>query len=199
MVAEQISGCGRSLQLTVPADHYTILLEAARQFTWIHICGYNGRRLLPSGALYKEEEKTVSQMKKIFSLVLVVGLGAVSGLANSQSAALTEEMKARIAPIGSVCKSGESCAAAPVVVSSGPKSGKDVYDTSCTTCHAIGVAGAPKTGSADDWAPRIGKGIETLYTHAIEGFNGMPPMGLCGTCTEDEIKAAVDYLVEGAQ
>src|SRR5690606_3213152 len=119
-------------------------------------------------SIYKEEEKTVSQMKKIFSLVLVVGLGAVSGLAYSQSAALTEELKARIAPVGSVCKSGESCAAAPVAVSSGPKSGKEVYDSACTTCHAIGVAGAPKTGSADDWAPRISKGIDTLYTHAIQ-------------------------------
>ncbi len=151
------------------------------------------------GAIYKEEEKTVSQMKKIFSLVLVVGLGAVSGLAYSQSAALTEEMKARIAPVGSVCKSGESCAAAPVAVSSGPKSGEEVYKSACTTCHAIGVAGAPKTGSADDWAPRIAKGIDTLYTHAIDGFNGMPAMGLCSTCSEDEVKAAVDYLVEGAQ
>ncbi len=141
----------------------------------------------------------MSQMKKIFGLVLVVGLGAVSGLAYSQSAALTEEMKARIAPVGSVCKAGESCAAAPVAVSSGPKSGKDVYGSACTTCHSIGVAGAPKTGSVEDWAPRIAKGIDTLYTHAIDGFNGMPAMGLCGSCSEDEIKAAVDYLVENSK
>lgn len=149
------------------------------------------------GDIYKEEEKTVSQMKRMFSLVLVLGLVAVSSVAYSQSAALTEELKARIAPVGTVCKSGESCAAAPVAVSSGPKSGKDVYQTSCTTCHGIGVAGAPKTGNADDWAPRLAKGIETLYTHAIEGFNGMPAMGLCSTCTHDEIKAAVDYLIDG--
>jgi cytochrome c5 len=45
---------------------------------------------------------------------------------------------------------------------------------------------------------RLDKGIETLYTHAIEGFNGMPPMGLCATCSEDEMHAAVDYILENS-
>lgn len=140
------------------------------------------------------------QMKKVFGLFMLIGLMAASAVAVSQSATLTEEMKARIAPVGSICKSGESCAAAPVAAAtSGPRTGQQVYDTACGTCHAIGVAGAPKLGDAADWGARASKGIETLYTHAIEGFNGMPPMGLCGTCSEDEIKASVDYLLENSQ
>lgn len=59
--------------------------------------------------------------------------------------------------------------------------------------------GAPKSGSADDWAPRISKGIETLYTHALTGFNAMPAKGMCAACTDDEIKAAVDYMVDSAK
>lgn len=140
------------------------------------------------------------QIKKMFGLIVMAGLMVISATTFSQSATLTEELKTRIAPVGSICKSGESCAAAPVAAaSSGPRTGKEVYDGSCGTCHSIGVAGAPKFGDSGDWGARAAKGIETLYTHAIEGFNGMPPMGLCGTCSEDEIKATVDYMVENSQ
>lgn len=137
----------------------------------------------------------MSQMKKMFGLVLVVGLVAVSGIAQSQSS-LNDELKARIAPVGIVCKAGESCAAAAAAVSTGPKSGKEIYESACTTCHAIGVAGAPKTGSPEDWAPRFAKGLDTLYTNAIEGFNGMPAKGLCMSCSDEEVKTAVDYILE---
>lgn len=141
----------------------------------------------------------MSQLKKMFGLMILVGSTAMSGVVFSQSSSLTDEMKARIAPVGSVCKSGESCAAAPVAVSTGPKSGKEVYDSACTTCHAVGVAGAPKTGHPEDWAPRAAKGIETLYTHAIAGFNGMPAKGLCMSCSDDEVKAAVDYILDNSK
>lgn len=137
----------------------------------------------------------MSQIKKLFGAVMLVGLVAGSGFAFSQSAALSEEMKARIAPVGTVCKAGESCAAAATPVSTGPKSGKEVYASVCTTCHSVGVAGAPKTGVADDWNPRIAKGMDVLYTNAINGINGMPAKGLCMTCSDDEIKAAVDHMI----
>ncbi len=51
-------------------------------------------------------------------------------------------------------------------------------------------------GSVDDWASRIEKGSETLYDHAINGFNAMPAMGLCSDCSDEEIQATVDYMVE---
>lgn len=142
----------------------------------------------------------MSLMKKVFGLVVVVGLLAVSGIASSQSSSLEAELSARIAPVGSVCKAGESCAAAPAApASSGPRSGKEVYDGACGTCHAIGVASAPKLGDASDWGVRLTKGVETLYTHAIDGFNGMPAMGLCATCSADEIKAGVDYMLDNSK
>lgn len=142
----------------------------------------------------------MSLMKKAFGLVAVVGLLATSGIASSQSSVREAEVSARIAPVGSVCKAGESCAAAPAAAaSSGPRTGKDVYEGSCGTCHNIGVANAPKLGDAADWGTRLTKGVETLYTHAIDGFNGMPAMGLCATCSEDEIKAGVDYMLDNSK
>src|SRR5690606_33665088 len=66
------------------------------------------------GLPIKYEETTVSQMKKLLGLLLMAGVMAVSSSAISQQAALTEELKARIAPVGNVCKAGDPCAAAPV-------------------------------------------------------------------------------------
>lgn len=75
-----------------------------------------------------------------------------------------------------------------------------VYNKSCALCHAAGVSGAPKPGDKEDWAPRIAQGMDVLYQHAIEGFTGdkgmMPPRGGNPALTDDEVKTAVDYMVE---
>lgn len=137
-------------------------------------------------------------MKTIFPLA-IAGLTMMISL-GSVSASLSEEMEARLKPVGDLCMSGDDCAAAPVAAApSGPRSGTEVYETKCFSCHGSGAAGAPKFGDAGAWGPRIDKGIDTLYTHAIGGFNGMPAKGLCMDCSEDEVKAAVDHMVEAAK
>lgn len=128
----------------------------------------------------------------IVTLTVAVVLSAFS------TAAVKDEVAGRISPIGDLCMSGDECAAAPVVVASGPRTGEEVYNT-CAACHSTGAAGAPKFGDVAAWAPRIAQGAETLYTHSIEGFNGMPAKGLCGNCSDDEIKAAVDHMVANSQ
>jgi cytochrome c5 len=82
------------------------------------------------------------------------------------------------------------------VAASGPKSAEDIYKSSCASCHGTGLLNAPRFGNAEDWAPRIAKGLGVLQTHAINGFNSMPPMGACAGCTEDDIRAVVEFLVE---
>lgn len=76
--------------------------------------------------------------------------------------------------------------------------GKKMFGKTCSLCHASGVGGAPKPGDKADWAPRIAQGMDMLYKHAKEGFTGtkgmMPPRGGAPTMTDDEIKAAVDYM-----
>ena len=104
-----------------------------------------------------------------------------------------------------------TAAAAPAPVAAAPAAapapapvaentvGKKVYGSVCSMCHAANVAGAPKPGDKADWGPRIAQGNDTLYKHAIEGFTGakgmMPPRGGGSTLTDDELKAAVDYMV----
>ncbi|MCC6708442.1 MAG: cytochrome c5 family protein [Gammaproteobacteria bacterium] len=77
--------------------------------------------------------------------------------------------------------------------------GKGVFNKTCALCHAAGVAGAPMPGNKEQWAPRIAQGKDMLYKHALEGFTGqagmMPPRGGNTALTDDEVKAAVDYMV----
>lgn len=81
--------------------------------------------------------------------------------------------------------------------------GQAVYGKSCTVCHATGVAGAPKLGDKADWGPRVAQGKNVLYTHAIKGFTGkkgtMPPKGGMTQLSDDDVKAAVDYMVGQAK
>lgn len=139
-------------------------------------------------------------MKKLMVALASVVFGfAVTGYAMASAKSADEEIKARIAPIGEVCEQGQSCgSAAPAQASAGSsgksRSGKEIFEQVCTACHTPGALGAPKFGNKADWAPRIAKGMDTLYQHALNGFNAMPPHGTCTNCSEQEIKDAVDYM-----
>ena len=74
--------------------------------------------------------------------------------------------------------------------------GESIYKKSCQACHVAGVAGAPKTGDKDAWAPRIAKGNDALMASVTNGMNAMPPKGGCMSCSEDELRAAMEYLLE---
>jgi cytochrome c5 len=103
-----------------------------------------------------------------------------------------------------------AAAAAPAAVAApaaaAPKlaadAGKNVYNASCVACHGAGIAGAPKLADKLAWAPRIKQGDAVLYEHAIKGFQGkagmMPPKG-GSTASDDEVKAAVDYMVSASK
>jgi len=77
--------------------------------------------------------------------------------------------------------------------------GKQVVTQVCAVCHSTGMMNSPKIGNANDWAPRIEKGMDTLYTHAINGFNMMPARGGNPKLSDDEVKAAVDYMTSSAE
>ena len=75
------------------------------------------------------------------------------------------------------------------------KSGKQVYDVSCAGCHATGVLQAPKLGSKSDWEKREKQGLQTLIKHALTGFNNMPAKGGNPGIENEEIIAAVSYML----
>jgi len=81
--------------------------------------------------------------------------------------------------------------------------GQKVYQASCIACHGAGIAGAPLVGNAAAWTSRIEAGSDSLYTNAINGFQGssgvMPGKGGNAALSDDEVKAAVDYMVSQSQ
>ena len=111
---------------------------------------------------------------------------AASGEAASAPAA--EGAAPADAPKADAAKAEDKGAAA------GGADGKKVYEASCQACHGGAVPGIPHVGKKEDWAPRIKQGKDTLHKHAIEGFNAMPAKGGNGSLSDDEVKAAVDYM-----
>ena len=101
--------------------------------------------------------------------------------------------------MNTICRAGDECGSAAAVVDTGPLSGEDVYNQFCFACHATGASDAPLFADAEAWAPRIAKGMDTLVSSTINGLGMMPAKGTCMNCSDDEIAAAVDYIVETAQ
>lgn len=95
------------------------------------------------------------------------------------------------APAAEAPKAEDKGAAAPA---KGGADGKGIYDQACAACHNGAIPGIPGVGKNDEWAPRIKKGKDTLHKHAIEGFNAMPAKGGRSDLSDDEVKAAVDYM-----
>ena len=117
----------------------------------------------------------------------------------------------RIRPLGQVYLPGEEqdapaptieTAAAPEPVAAA-MSGPQVYNSACLACHAAGVGGAPIVGDAAQWGARIAQGADVLRQHAIEGYTGssgyMPAKGGRLDLSDDEVAAAVDYMVGESQ
>jgi len=113
--------------------------------------------------------------------------------------ALYPNLIARIQPVATVCfEDDEVCdvtaRSSGPSAGDGPRDGKAVYNAVCQTCHASGLLGSPMLGDAGAWGPRIAKGKDTLYTHAINGFNAMPAKG-GADIPDEEVQNAVDYMV----
>jgi len=129
--------------------------------------------------------------------------------------AYQQRIEERIAPIGQVAIAGRDNTglrdpggvapaamepAAPATPAMADLDGEAVYKAACTACHGAGIAGAPKTGDAAAWQPRIDQGMDTLVRHAIEGFQGqagyMPARGGYANLTDEQVRDAVQYMVD---
>ncbi len=136
------------------------------------------------------------------AIALAALLVAFTASAVELSDAQRADIEERIKPVGEVCLQGDSsCGGATAAAASGPRSGKEVFDSACMACHSTGAGGAPKLGDVAAWADRIAKGMETLHQHGIGGVpgTGMIAKGGCMSCSDEEVIAAVDYMVENSQ
>ena len=83
---------------------------------------------------------------------------------------------------------------------SAPHPGEKIYGEYCFSCHSPGLNGAPKLGDAEAWAPRVAKGAALMLEATIEGIPpAMPPRGICMSCSDEELAAAIDYMVVNSQ
>ncbi|MCL5272801.1 MAG: c-type cytochrome [Gammaproteobacteria bacterium] len=74
--------------------------------------------------------------------------------------------------------------------------GQAIYEQYCIVCHRDGLAGAPKFHDSNDWRSRLsGRTIDELLASSIKGLNAMPAKGTCVECTEDDLKAAIQYML----
>ena len=83
------------------------------------------------------------------------------------------------------------------------RSGEAVFEANCANCHTGGIGGfftgAPEVGDQDDWAPLIPKGIDALTATTLAGVGKMEARGECTTCTDEEIRAAIEYMLAESQ
>lgn len=135
--------------------------------------------------------KMIMMITIAVAIVLVLVILPLSMMGKgSTSAGDSDDAESRIMPVARV----EMQKA--VAKSDGkPRTGEAIYNAVCTACHAAGVAGAPKTGDKAAWAPRIATGNAAMLTVATNGKGTMPPRGGAADLTDDELKAAVEYLV----
>ena len=139
----------------------------------------------------QNSSRTIMWVTVAIAAVLILIVWPLSMIGKGSGDASGDDAELRIQPVTRV----EMQKAAPP--SDGkPRSGETVYNTICKACHDAGVAGAPKTGDKAAWAARIATGLEALLKSAANGKNAMPARGGAADLTDDELKAAVEYLVE---
>ena len=138
--------------------------------------------------------------KLIMSGLAALGFMAGTSGAYAQDAA-HNAIAERLAPVGQLCLEGQDCgtAAAPAgdsASSGGSIDGEGIYGSVCVACHASGAAGAPIRGEEEAWAARTEQGFATLVDHAINGIGAMPAKGGNASLSDEEVEAAVAYMVE---
>ena len=146
----------------------------------------------------------ISAVLMLFIFVLVAHhRGALSRVQQQRSALLATGSSAveRIKPAGQAAsvETPPEPVKIAVAASMPVRAGQEVYQTGCVACHGAGIAGAPKLGDKGQWAKRIAKGLDTLYTSSVNGVQGsagvMPAKGGNPALSDAEVRAAVDYMV----
>lgn len=165
-------------------------IKTGKQFFWVSVASF------------------VVPFFTIVALVSWINAGDREAVGSTDT---TAKIEARIQPVARVVVEGDEDAdatdasqepapAAPAdaaPVASAADAGKALYESTCAACHAAGVAGAPKYGDKDAWAPLIDSGMDAMMNIAINGKGAMPPRG-GSQASDEEVHAAVLYMVSAA-
>ena len=155
--------------------------------------------LMVSSQLMAEEDRSevLDRIKPIGTVTIEGQEAPVQPAAPAAEAAETAEAPAAPAPEAPTVAAAPAPAAAPAAPSAAD--GQAIYQQACFACHMTGAAGAPKLGDKAAWGPRVATGKAALMTSVINGKGAMPPKGGQMQLTDDEISAAIDYMVANSQ
>ena len=141
-------------------------------------------------------------------IILARIIAANTSVANrAEDPVFQRQVEERIQPVARVAIAGQdnsslappAAAAAVAATAAADLTGEQIYNQACVACHGAGVAGAPKLGDKAAWAPRIAQGMDTLHTHALQGYQGkagyMPPKGGRTDLSDQSVMNGVDYIV----
>lgn len=162
----------------------------------------------------------MDQQDKSFMTVLTVVIGAlvvltavvfvaarmVANVSDDQpedAARIQTAIEDRIKPVGNVAvldpnapaEAAATEAPAPAPTAAAAQSPEQIVTQVCAACHQAGVLNAPKIGAKEDWEPRMAQGLDTLVSHAVNGFNAMPANGGNPNLTEDDIRASTLWML----
>jgi cytochrome c5 len=170
----------------------------------------NGKGAMPARggnpAVTDEEIKNaILYMTKKAGFDLSSAKKAEPATAMAETKKVVEKVMPAAVATAAVIPSAPSAPTAPVapktmdvVATTAPvdnKKGEEVYNSACFACHQSGVAGSPKLGDKAAWTTRIAAGNDVMYTTALKGKGAMPPKGGNMGLSDDDVKAAVDYMV----
>ncbi|MFT5425136.1 MAG: cytochrome c5 [Gammaproteobacteria bacterium] len=164
----------------------------------------------------QEQDKAFFKNFTIILIILAVlmavfmVLGVMFGGVTESPEKVTAEVMKNTEPMAQMQMEGDEPEApameesTSVAEAGGAYAGKTTYEGLCVACHGSGIPGIPQLGDAAAWAPRIEQGNDTLYSNAINGYTGgsgmpMPAKGGNPDLSDDDVKAAVDYMVTNSQ
>ena len=163
-----------------------------------------------------EDKQFMAQFSSVIGVLAVIAVGCIilailfgGGSIDPNDPVTQKVVEERIKPVGAVyvgsvppealSQSQSQAKEQTAQAASTPKfsSGEEVYQAVCQACHATGAAGAPKFGDNAAWTKYLEKGIEGSYQAAINGAGAMPAKGGRADLSDEDVKSAVDYIVNG--
>lgn len=130
-------------------------------------------------------------------LQFLISLFCFSFVAYASDESQQREIQLRIQPVGKVTIQGQAQTDNKAISNVETKEpGQETYQQYCIVCHRDGLAGAPKFRNEQDWKPRLTKReLNDLLASSIKGLNAMPAKGTCIKCSDDDLKAAISYML----
>jgi cytochrome c5 len=140
---------------------------------------------------------------KLLIGVIIVSMGLPFAQAAKYYDRSREAIDTRTKPIGRVQvlqpeTVEEPATTAQATAVATPPTDAQIYQQYCALCHVSGVAGAPQLEDKDEWEKREKQGEEVLLQHVVNGYNAMPAKGTCMTCSEADLQATIEYMLQQA-